>query len=116
MGGHTAEGAEAALGMAVTGVVHPTAVFRKGYVIFAPLLYVLTSAFLYCSYTGPLSSGRVIILTKGLGTGTIMAADMRYAARGKWVAACWQSMVDRPYSIDSNKPNVNKYFTHIHLM
>lgn len=71
VGGHTSEGAELATGLAANGVVDPARVFPKG----------------------PLLSGHVLVLTKALGTGTIMAADMRAKARGKWVQEALASMV-----------------------
>lgn len=70
-GGHTSEGAEPALGLAVNGVADPTKVMRKG----------------------PLVADTVIILTKALGTGTVLAADMRGKAKGKWVSEAVDSMV-----------------------
>ena len=42
---------------------------------------------------GPLKIGEAIILTKGLGTGTILAADMRAKAKGAWVSAALRSML-----------------------
>ncbi len=71
VGGHTSEGAEAALGLSVNGVVHPDRVLSKG----------------------PIPVGHTLILTKGLGTGTIMAADMRARAKGAWVSAALRGMV-----------------------
>lgn len=71
VGGHTSEGAEPALGLSVTGVVRPDCVLRKG----------------------PLPLGNVLVLTKGLGTGTIMAADMRGRAKGRWVSSAIDSML-----------------------
>jgi len=70
-GGHTSEGAELALGLSVNGIVHPDKILRKG----------------------PVSEGDVLILTKALGTGTIMAADMRAKAKGRWVGAAFDSML-----------------------
>lgn len=55
----------------MNGNVHPSSILRKG----------------------PLHVGDVIILTKGLGTGTIMAADMRAKAKGSWVRETLQSML-----------------------
>lgn len=70
VGGHTSEGTEAALGLSVNGVVHPDKVLRKG----------------------PCRSNDVLIVTKGLGTGTIMAADMRGKAKGRWLSSAFESM------------------------
>jgi selenide,water dikinase len=71
VGGHTSEGSEAALGLAVNGHVHPERALSKG----------------------PLPVGQTIILTKAIGTGTIMAADMRAKAAGPWVVEALRSMV-----------------------
>ena len=71
VGGHTSEGAEPALGLAVNGTVLPDRVLSKG----------------------PLKVGDVLVLTKALGTGTILAADMRAKAKGRWVGAAISSMV-----------------------
>lgn len=70
-GGHTSEGAEPALGLAVNGVADPAKVMRKG----------------------PLEADTVIVLTKALGTGTVLAADMRGKAKGRWVSGVVESMV-----------------------
>jgi len=70
VGGHTSEGAELALGFAVHGQVDPTGVLRKS----------------------GLGAGERLILTKALGTGTLLAADMRHRARGRWVAGAIRSM------------------------
>ena len=71
VGGHTSEGTETALGLSVNGLADLDKVMRKG----------------------PLESGDVIILTKALGTGTLLAADMRGKARGRWVAGAINSML-----------------------
>jgi selenide,water dikinase len=65
VGGHTSEGAELALGFAVNGLIGRTEVLRKR----------------------GLQAGDVLIVTKPIGTGTLLAADMRAKARASWVMA-----------------------------
>lgn len=70
-GGHTSEGMEMSLGFAVNGLVSEGRRWDKQ----------------------GLEAGDALILTKALGTGTIMAADMQYRAKGAWVEAAIQSML-----------------------
>jgi len=71
LGGHTAEGAETAIGLSVNGFAVPSAIWRKG----------------------GLRPGDALILTKALGTGTLFAAAMRQAARGRWLDDAVDAMV-----------------------
>ena len=71
VGGHSAEGAELMLGFSVNGVVREDALLTKG---------------------RGMAPGDAVVVTKGLGTGAIMAADMRKLAKGRWATACIESM------------------------
>lgn len=99
VGGHTAEGAECSMGLAVSGVAHPAKVFQKGLTgkymkRFSTIkdsnglnnpqgvdlnnessLGQSSSSLNGVTCNGHL--GHVLVLTKALGTGTIMAAHMR---------------------------------------
>ncbi len=73
VGGHTGEGKELALGFAINGLIDEDmgGLMRKG----------------------GLRPGDVLLLTKPIGTGTLMAAHARHAAKGRWVQAALRSMV-----------------------
>lgn len=70
VGGHTSEGMELSIGFAVNGLVAASDIWRKD----------------------SLRCDDVLILTKALGTGAILAADMQHRARGDWVRAALLSM------------------------
>jgi selenide, water dikinase len=71
IGGHSAEAVEPALGFAVTGRTRPGVVMRKG----------------------GLLPGDRLILTKPLGTGVILAAEMRGRARARMVTGAIETML-----------------------
>jgi len=71
IGGHTGEGAEMMLGFTINGFIDEAAMLRKG----------------------GLKPGDAIILTKPLGTGALLAADMRHAADGRWIDAAIETML-----------------------
>ncbi|MGX6648175.1 selenide, water dikinase SelD [Maricaulaceae bacterium MS644] len=68
VGGHTATGAEFTLGFSVTGIADQA--LRQGLA----------------------RAGDVLVLTKPIGTGVLMAAEMALQAGGRDLAACWASM------------------------
>ena len=70
-GGHSGEGAELAFGLTVNGLVETGQALKKS----------------------GLQPGDALILTKPLGTGTLMAANMRYRAKGRWVDGAVQGML-----------------------
>jgi selenide,water dikinase len=70
VGGHSAEGADTALGLTVTGEVAPDGILRKS----------------------GLRSGDALILTRPLGTGILFAAAMRARADARWIKAALAHM------------------------
>ncbi len=71
IGGHTGEGAEMMMGFTINGFVDEAAMLRKG----------------------GLKPGNAIILTKPLGTGALLAADMRHKSDGRWIDAAIETML-----------------------
>ena len=70
-GGHTIEGSELALGFAVTGFAEDDCLFQKS----------------------KLQPGDVLILTKPLGSGALLAAWMRGECRAEWFEPLIQTML-----------------------
>lgn len=71
LGGHTSEGAETAVSVTMNGLIGSEALFRKG----------------------GLRPGDGLILTKPVGTGVILAADMHLKAKGSWVDEVFEGML-----------------------
>ena len=71
IGGHSSEGAELSFGLSVTGLIEKEKILAKR----------------------GMQEGDVIVLTKPIGTGTLFAADMRGKAKGRWVTAAIDSMI-----------------------
>ncbi len=71
IGGHTAEGAEMSLGLTVNGWAKAEALTRKAGLV----------------------PGDKLILSKALGTGVILAGDMRYAAESAWLEMALRGML-----------------------
>ncbi len=70
VGGHTSEGAELSLGFSINGLVDRALTLRKG----------------------GLQPGNVLIVSKPIGTGALLAADMRGKAKARWVMAALAHM------------------------
>ncbi|MDA0269130.1 MAG: selenide, water dikinase SelD, partial [Cyanobacteria bacterium] len=71
VGGHTTEGPELMIGFACNGLVAPDQIWRKGH----------------------LQPGHTLIVTQPLGTGTLFAADMDRAAKGRWIEGAIAQMI-----------------------
>ncbi len=69
-GGHTSEGAELGFGLTVNGLIATGELLTKA----------------------GLQPGDQLVLTKPLGTGTLLAADMRRQAKGRWIDAALEQM------------------------
>jgi len=70
VGGHTTQGAELTIGFTVTGLAEAAPITVRG-----------------------ARPGDALILTKPIGSGTILAADMRGQARGADVLSCLETMI-----------------------
>ncbi len=83
-GGHSNEAGELAFGLSVNGYGHPERLLSKS----------------------GARENDVLILSKPLGTGTLLAADMRFKARGRWMDAAFQQM------LVSNRTAADLFITH----
>lgn len=70
VGGHSGEALEASLGFAVTGLADPRKIWRKA----------------------GLRDGDALVLTKPIGTGVILAGQMRGLTKARWLMAALESM------------------------
>ncbi|MBI80216.1 MAG: selenide, water dikinase SelD [Gammaproteobacteria bacterium] len=71
VGGHTSEANECIYGFSVTGLIDKDEILAKS----------------------KLKKGDILVLTKAIGTGTILAANMRAKAKGLWVDKAIESML-----------------------
>jgi selenide,water dikinase len=76
IGGHTSEGAELGFGLSVNGFIDSEKVLRKNQA----------------------EQGQKIIMSKALGTGTLLVANMHNAAQGRWIDYAIEQML-----IDNSK-------------
>jgi selenide,water dikinase len=72
MGGHSGEGTEIALGFAINGFAPAERILRKG----------------------GMQENDALILTKPLGTGTLLAAHMQLKAKGRWIDQALEVMME----------------------
>lgn len=72
IGGHTGEGAELSLGFTVNGYADESEIWLKS----------------------GLKAGDRLILTKPLGTGALLAADMHHEAKGQWIQSATDEMLN----------------------
>ena len=84
VGGHTSEGEELSLGFSVNGLVDREHILHKGGLV----------------------AGDRILLTKPIGAGALFAADMRHRAKGPWIAAALECM------LQSNQEAAECLFAH----
>jgi selenide,water dikinase len=77
VGGHTSQGAELTLGFTLTGLTGDRVIRNTGAEV-----------------------GDRLILTKPLGSGTVLAGEMRMLAQGGWVQSTYE-MMERPLSVPS---------------
>ena len=71
IGGHTIESSELALGLSCNGFISSDNFFKKS----------------------GMNPEDKLILTKGIGTGTLFAADINYQAKGRWIDNAVESML-----------------------